>query len=94
MQRRIWRGRFLRRRTEISKPACKAGHQSNLPNLQGHDESRDAIDKECVSLVKALGQGGWLKPRHCRQSAMVAHPKSLTPASFVCCAKNWPGTMA
>ena len=31
-------------------------------NLQGHDESRDAIDKECVSLVKALGQGGWLKP--------------------------------
>jgi acyl-CoA dehydrogenase len=31
-------------------------------NLHGHDESRDAIDKECVSLVKALGQGGWLKP--------------------------------
>jgi acyl-CoA dehydrogenase len=30
--------------------------------LQGHDESRDAIDKECVSLVKVLGQGGWLKP--------------------------------
>lgn len=30
--------------------------------LQGHDESRDAIDRECVSLVKALGQGGWLKP--------------------------------
>ena len=30
--------------------------------LHGHDESRDAIDKECVSLVKALGQGGWLKP--------------------------------
>jgi len=28
----------------------------------GHDESRDAIDRECVSLVKALGQGGWLKP--------------------------------
>ena len=27
-----------------------------------HDESRDAIDRECVSLVKALGQGGWLKP--------------------------------
>jgi acyl-CoA dehydrogenase len=31
-------------------------------NLHGHDEARDAIDKECVSLVKALGQGGWLKP--------------------------------
>jgi acyl-CoA dehydrogenase len=31
-------------------------------NLHGHDESRDAIDRECVSLVKALGQGGWLKP--------------------------------
>jgi alkylation response protein AidB-like acyl-CoA dehydrogenase len=28
----------------------------------GHNESRDAIDRECVSLVKALGQGGWLKP--------------------------------
>ena len=28
----------------------------------GHGESRDAIDRECVSLVKALGQGGWLKP--------------------------------
>ena len=31
-------------------------------NQHGHDESRDAIDRECVSLVKALGQGGWLKP--------------------------------
>ena len=30
-------------------------------DLHGHDESRDAIDRECVSLVKALGQGGWLK---------------------------------
>jgi acyl-CoA dehydrogenase len=30
--------------------------------MHGHDESRDAIDRECVSLVKALGQGGWLKP--------------------------------
>jgi acyl-CoA dehydrogenase len=28
----------------------------------GHDESREAIDRECVSLVKALGQGGWLQP--------------------------------
>ena len=31
-------------------------------DLHGHDESRNAIDRECVSLVKALGQGGWLKP--------------------------------
>ena len=31
-------------------------------DLHGHDESRDAIDRECVSLVKSLGQGGWLKP--------------------------------
>ena len=30
--------------------------------MQGHDESRDAIDRECVSLVKALGKSGWLKP--------------------------------
>ncbi len=30
--------------------------------LHGLDESREAIDRECVSLVKALGQGGWLKP--------------------------------
>jgi len=30
--------------------------------LHGHDESREAIDRECISLVKALGQGGWLKP--------------------------------
>jgi acyl-CoA dehydrogenase len=30
--------------------------------LHGHDESREAIDRECVSLVRALGQGGWLKP--------------------------------
>ncbi|MEY3408448.1 MAG: Acyl-CoA dehydrogenase [Pseudomonadota bacterium] len=36
-------------------------HQQ-FAGLQGHDESRDAIDRECVSLVKALGQGGWLKP--------------------------------
>ena len=36
--------------------------QKQFGNMHGHDESRDAIDKECVSLVKALGQGGWLKP--------------------------------
>lgn len=36
--------------------------QQQFAGLHGHDESRDAIDRECVSLVKALGQGGWLKP--------------------------------
>ena len=36
-------------------------HQK-FAGMHGHDESRDAIDRECVSLVKALGQGGWLKP--------------------------------
>jgi acyl-CoA dehydrogenase len=36
--------------------------RQQFADLHGHDESRDAIDRECVSLVKALGQGGWLKP--------------------------------
>ena len=36
--------------------------QKQFANMQGHDESRDAIDRECVSLVKALGKSGWLKP--------------------------------
>ena len=36
--------------------------RQQFAGLQGHDESREAIDRECVSLVKALGQGSWLKP--------------------------------
>jgi acyl-CoA dehydrogenase len=36
--------------------------RQQFAGLHGHDESRDAIDRECVSLVKSLGQGGWLKP--------------------------------
>ena len=36
--------------------------EQQFAGLQGHDESREAIDRECISLVKALGQGGWLKP--------------------------------
>jgi acyl-CoA dehydrogenase len=36
--------------------------RQQFADLHDHDESRDAIDRECVSLVKALGQGGWLKP--------------------------------
>ena len=51
---------------EASHQAFKAKLQAwtsqQFANLHGHDESRDAIDKECVSLVQALGQGGWLKP--------------------------------
>ena len=57
----------------LAWPFFEASHQDFKASLQdwtskqfaglhGHDESRDAIDKECVSLVKALGQGGWLKP--------------------------------
>ncbi|NBQ07573.1 MAG: acyl-CoA dehydrogenase, partial [Betaproteobacteria bacterium] len=34
--------------------------RQQFADLHDHDESRDAIDRECVSLVKALGQGGWL----------------------------------
>jgi acyl-CoA dehydrogenase len=26
-----------------------------------HDESRDAVDAECIRLVRLLGRGGWLK---------------------------------
>ncbi|MDP4614458.1 MAG: acyl-CoA dehydrogenase, partial [Limnohabitans sp.] len=26
-----------------------------------HDESRDAVDAECIRLVRLLGSGGWLK---------------------------------
>ncbi len=51
---------------DASHRTLKAKLQSwtsqQFANLHGHDESREAIDKECVSLVQALGQGGWLKP--------------------------------
>ena len=57
----------------LAWPFFDESHRTFKANLQtwtnqkfagmyGHDESRDAIDSECVSLVKALGQGGWLKP--------------------------------
>ena len=44
------------------KAQLQSWTQKQFGDMHGHDESRDAIDKECVSLVKALGQGGWLKP--------------------------------
>ncbi len=44
------------------KVKLQAWTSQQFANLHGHDESREAIDKECVSLVQALGQGGWLKP--------------------------------
>jgi acyl-CoA dehydrogenase len=59
--------------SHLAWPFFEASHQDfkaklqawtlqQFANLHGHDESREAIDKECVSLVQALGQGGWLKP--------------------------------
>ena len=59
--------------SHLGWPFFEAHHRSFKTDLQvwtqkqfgghhEHDESRDAIDRECVSLVKALGQGGWLKP--------------------------------
>ena len=51
---------------EVTHRDFKASLQNwtahQFADLHDHDESRDAIDKECVSLVRALGQGGWLKP--------------------------------
>jgi acyl-CoA dehydrogenase len=44
------------------KDKLQAWTSAQFANLHGHDESREAIDKECVSLVQALGQAGWLKP--------------------------------
>jgi len=44
------------------KPQLQEWTSKQFADQHGHDESRDAIDRECVSLVKALGQGGWLKP--------------------------------
>jgi acyl-CoA dehydrogenase len=44
------------------KAKLQAWTSQQFTNLHGHDESREVIDKECVSLVQALGQGGWLKP--------------------------------
>ena len=59
--------------SHLAWPFFDAAHRDFKAQLQqwttqqfgkwhAHDESRDAIDRECVSLVKALGQGGWLKP--------------------------------
>jgi acyl-CoA dehydrogenase len=36
--------------------------QAQFGQGHAHDESRGAIDRECVALVRSLGQGGWLKP--------------------------------
>jgi alkylation response protein AidB-like acyl-CoA dehydrogenase len=46
----------------VFKTQLQEWTSKQLADQHGHDESRDAIDLECVSLVKALGQGGWLKP--------------------------------
>jgi len=46
----------------VLKTQLQEWTSKQFADQHGHDESRDAIDRECVSLVKALGQGGWLKP--------------------------------
>ena len=46
----------------VFKTQLQEWTSQQFADQHGHDESRDAIDRECVSLVKALGQGGWLKP--------------------------------
>jgi len=57
----------------LAWPFFEASHRDFKTQLQSwtqalfgqghlHDESRDAIDRECVALVRSLGQGGWLKP--------------------------------
>ena len=57
----------------LAWPFFEASHRNFKTQLQSwtqekfgqghaHDESRGAIDRECVALVRSLGQGGWLKP--------------------------------
>jgi acyl-CoA dehydrogenase len=46
----------------VFKTQLQEWTSKQFADQHGHDESREAIDRECVSLVKALGQGGWLKP--------------------------------
>ena len=44
------------------KTQLQSWTQAQFGQGHAHDESRDAIDRECVALVRSLGQGGWLKP--------------------------------
>ena len=53
---------FFEEQHRTFKTNLQTWTSQQFAGLEGHDESRDAIDRECVSLVKALGQGGWLKP--------------------------------
>ena len=46
----------------VFKTQLQEWTSKQFADQHGHDESREAIDRECVSLVKALGLGGWLKP--------------------------------
>jgi len=43
------------------KTQLQSWTQAQFGQAHAHDESRDAIDRECVALVRSLGQGGWLK---------------------------------
>jgi len=53
---------FFDKAHRVFKTQLQDWTSKQFADQHGHDESRDAIDRECVSLVKALGQGGWLKP--------------------------------
>ena len=53
---------FFEEAHRVFKTQLQDWTSKQFADQHGHDESRDAIDRECVSLVKALGQGGWLKP--------------------------------
>lgn len=53
---------FFNEAHRVFKTQLQDWTSKQFADQHGHDESRDAIDRECVSLVKALGQGGWLKP--------------------------------
>ena len=44
------------------KTQLQSWTQAQFGQAHAHDESRDAIDRECIALVRSLGQGGWLKP--------------------------------
>jgi len=44
------------------KTQLQSWTQAQFGQGHAHDESRGAIDRECIALVRSLGQGGWLKP--------------------------------
>ena len=57
--------------THLDWPFFEEKHRELAANLEAwcaehlahahHDESRDAVDAECIRLVRLLGSGGWLR---------------------------------